>query len=309
VEQGRDKFQGDTIDFIWVDEEPPEDIDEELRMRVIVKNGHIIYTMTPLQGVTKFYDNLMRNDDVPKIHLTWEDVPHLTEDAKKSLTAGMSEEMKLARTKGVATIGTGKIIQFDESDYTCPDFAVPRHWPEIGGLDIGLTHPLAAVRLRHDEESDIVYVTAEYRAAGKTPVEHSSHLRPWGCRFSLSKDAFNRNLQTGLTTAEIFTREGLDVFMCDMSKGSLDASIHEMRARIGSGRFFIFQSCQMLLGELRTWRANDKGIIVKLDDDLIAATRYALMKLDKAEVPSKRGNKQSFTISDGSANSGGYAGF
>lgn len=306
---GRDKVQGSAVDFVLMDEEPPEDFNNEIKMRILDTNGYVLYSYTPLQGVTPLYDSQTRSESSLVVHLTWDDVTHLDDEAKRQLTEGMSEDEIKARKYGIATIGTGKILQFDESDYVVNDFAVPRHWPEIGGLDIGLTHATGAVRLRLDQESDIVYMTSEYKVAGKTAVEHVAHLKPWRCKFSLSKDAFNKNMQTGRSTADVFKEQGLDVIMCDMKAGSLDASIHELRARIGSGRFFIFRSCQQVLEEIRTWRANDKGVIVKVNDDVISALRYALMKLSHATPPG-RNQKVDFTIDSPSTAKGTtYAGF
>ena len=34
-DQGREKFQGASLDFVWFDEEPPKDIYDECRMRVL----------------------------------------------------------------------------------------------------------------------------------------------------------------------------------------------------------------------------------------------------------------------------------
>lgn len=38
-DQGREKFQGTSLDFVWFDEEPPEDIYKECRMRVSIKKA------------------------------------------------------------------------------------------------------------------------------------------------------------------------------------------------------------------------------------------------------------------------------
>jgi hypothetical protein len=121
-------------------------------------------------------------------------------------------------------------------------------------------------------------------------------LIPWNAEFALSKDAFNANNQTKKTTASVYEHAGLRVFMCDMSKGSVEASIHEMRSRIATGRFFIFKSCEALIEEMRLYRANESGIIVKRDDDLLAATRYALLALSKATVPGTARQKEEFTV-------------
>lgn len=55
-DQGRAKFQGTSLDWVWFDEEPPEDIYLECKMRVIDKEGDIWGTMTPLMGLTWVYD-------------------------------------------------------------------------------------------------------------------------------------------------------------------------------------------------------------------------------------------------------------
>ena len=49
VDQGREKFQGASLDYVWFDEEPPLDIYEECKMRVIDRCGEIYGTMTPLK--------------------------------------------------------------------------------------------------------------------------------------------------------------------------------------------------------------------------------------------------------------------
>lgn len=51
-EQGRQSFQGTKKDFIWDDEETPQDVYEEQLLRTMVGGGHIISTYTPILGMT-----------------------------------------------------------------------------------------------------------------------------------------------------------------------------------------------------------------------------------------------------------------
>lgn len=60
-EAGREKFQGASLDFVWFDEEPPRDIYEECRMRILDKGGHVFGTMTPLKGLSWVYDEIYLN--------------------------------------------------------------------------------------------------------------------------------------------------------------------------------------------------------------------------------------------------------
>ena len=49
---GREKFQGETLDFVWFDEEPPIDIYTEGLTRTNVGANPVWMTFTPLQGVS-----------------------------------------------------------------------------------------------------------------------------------------------------------------------------------------------------------------------------------------------------------------
>ncbi|MDE7087654.1 MAG: terminase family protein, partial [Clostridia bacterium] len=60
-DQGREKFQGSSLDFVWLDEEPPKEIYEECLMRVMDKKGDIFGTMTPLKGETFIYIEIYLN--------------------------------------------------------------------------------------------------------------------------------------------------------------------------------------------------------------------------------------------------------
>jgi Terminase RNaseH-like domain len=111
---------------------------------------------------------------------TWDDVPHLTEKQKSDLWGSIPAHERDARSKGIPTLGSGLIFPVAEEDIVVEPFALPRHWPQIGGMDFGYDHPFAAVKLAHDRDNDVIYVTAEYRKSQATPVIHAAALKPWG---------------------------------------------------------------------------------------------------------------------------------
>ena len=51
-EQGRRKWQGETLDIVWFDEEPPATIYQEGLTRTNATNGMAYLTFTPLQGMS-----------------------------------------------------------------------------------------------------------------------------------------------------------------------------------------------------------------------------------------------------------------
>ncbi len=65
-DQKRESFQGDDVDIILNDEEPPWDIYREQRMRLIDRDGEMVITMTSLKGVTDLIQSIFEGHDVIK---------------------------------------------------------------------------------------------------------------------------------------------------------------------------------------------------------------------------------------------------
>jgi len=63
-DQGRESFQGEDLDGIWNDEEPPNDIYREQRMRLMDRNGKMLITMTSIKGVTDLIQDMFEGHDV-----------------------------------------------------------------------------------------------------------------------------------------------------------------------------------------------------------------------------------------------------
>jgi len=51
-DQGREKWQGETLDFVWFDEEPPMDVYMEGLTRTNATGGMAYLTFTPLLGMS-----------------------------------------------------------------------------------------------------------------------------------------------------------------------------------------------------------------------------------------------------------------
>jgi phage terminase large subunit-like protein len=57
-DSGRDKWQGAGVDFIWLDEECPQEIYEEAIARLIDSGGEMLLTQTPVSGLGWAYDTI-----------------------------------------------------------------------------------------------------------------------------------------------------------------------------------------------------------------------------------------------------------
>uniref|UniRef100_UPI000AFE9413 terminase large subunit domain-containing protein n=1 Tax=Comamonas testosteroni TaxID=285 RepID=UPI000AFE9413 len=133
--QGREIFQGFELDIFWADEECPEDVYEEGQVRLMTREGISMLTFTPLSGLTALVQQLTSPDPEGKVigravvQCGWDDVPHLTEEAKAKLLSRLMPHQRDARTKGVPALGAGAIYPVPESDIVVPDFQIPDFWP------------------------------------------------------------------------------------------------------------------------------------------------------------------------------------
>ena len=81
----------------------------------------------------------------------------------------------------------------------------------------------------------------------------------------------------------IYERFGLELAKAD---NSVDPGILEVYQRLSSGRLKIFAPLLNLRNELRVYRRDINGKIVKKGDDLVDALRYLVMSgLQVADVP------------------------
>ena len=68
--QGREKWQGETLDWLWFDEEPPADIYTEGLTRTNVTGGPVFLTFTPLLGMSEVVRRFLleKSPDRPRHH-------------------------------------------------------------------------------------------------------------------------------------------------------------------------------------------------------------------------------------------------
>jgi phage terminase large subunit-like protein len=86
---GREKFQGETLDFVWFDEEPPADIYTEGLTRTNIGQNPVWMTFTPLLGVSEVVRRFLLEQS-PDRHITTmtiDDVAHYSAEEKARIIA------------------------------------------------------------------------------------------------------------------------------------------------------------------------------------------------------------------------------
>ena len=286
-DQGREAFQGPPKHVIWDDEEPPEDVYSECKARLIATNGIIYTTFTPLNGMSNVVSALLNQPF--DVNMTIEDAEHIAPARRAQIIASFPEHERDARAAGVPMLGGGRVFPLGEASIRVDPFAIPDHWAMLGGMDFGWDDPFAAVKLAWDRDSDCVYVTNEYRVREQTPVVHTAALKEWGQRLNWAwpHDGHQHDKGSGDTLAAQYRASGLRTrkqHATHLDGGyGLEAGVMMMLDRMKTGRLKVFSSCVNWFEEYRHYHRL-KGLIVKVKDDLLSATRVGLMDLRFARV-------------------------
>jgi hypothetical protein len=185
------------------------------------------------------------------------------------------------------------VFPVNQDDVTVDAFPIPEHWPQVGGLDFGWDHPSAAARLAWDRDNDILYVTAVHRAREQTPVMFAGSVKPWGAwlPWAWPHDGLQHDKGSGEQLAAQYRAQGLNLIKVratfDDGTNGLEAGIAEMLDRMQTGRLLVFSHLADWFEEFNLYHRKE-GLIVKLNDDLMSATRYAMMMRRWAAVQTKK---------------------
>lgn len=288
-EQGWRKWQGTGVHLAWLDEEPEDfKIYTEALTRILNVQGVLIATLTPLLGKTE----LIRHFEKPELQemlalvsATWDDAPHLDKSMRDQLMASYPDYERDARTKGVPVLGSGRIFPIDEDEIKCDAFEAPDYFAFVGGMDFGVDHPTAYVVLAWNRDRDIVYVVDAYRQSGKDALYHAAAIKQRGSWIPVAwpHDGLERDKGSGQPLRDIYARHGVNMLPMHAAYGddrgnAVEPGIEEMLERMRTGRLKVFRHLGEWFEEFRDYHRDD-GKVVKVRDDLMAATRYALMML------------------------------
>ncbi len=294
-DQGREKFQGSSLDYVWFDEEPPSEIYQECRMRVLDRCGQVFGTMTPLKGLTWVYNHIYLNEfNDPEVwyeEIEWADNPFLNKKEIEALTLSLSEEELESRRYGKFIQAGGMVYpEFNPQVHVIEPFEIPFDWQDNISIDPGLKNPLSAHWYAVDFDGN-VYVVAEHFQAGVEVSEHARKIKEicrklnWKVLSNgmitalIDSAAQQRTLASSKSVVDLFYNEGILVnpkVNKDLFSG---ISVVKRYLKDGEGKahLFIFKNCVNLISELKSyWWGNDDAPI-KRDDHCLDELRYYLM--------------------------------
>jgi phage terminase large subunit-like protein len=296
-EMGRAKWQGATLDVVWLDEEPEMPIYSEALTRVAATGGHAYLTFTPLLGITEVVGRFIheRSEDRAVVSMSIEDAAHIPESERASIIAGYLPHEREARAKGIPMLGSGRVFLTPESEIIEEPFEIPEYFPLLWSIDPGVGHPWAATLLAWDREADVVHVVHTIRMADAMVIDHAAAMkgfdRKWGEKIPVAwpQDATQRREFEGRLEplAEIYKSHGLRMLPTHATfpdgSNSTEAGIALMGERLRAKKLRVFKTCPDWFEEYRIYHRKE-GRVVKLRDDLMSASRIGIMALREARA-------------------------
>jgi len=312
AESGRPKFQGASLDLIWLDEECDADIFDECYQRTLDRSGKIIVTATPLGDIAQrarrpwLYELYVAAQngaaDIGVVQLSVFDNLFLPADERARLLDKWD-----GHPEGPARL-YGKFIQrvglvypmFDPAKHVITPFRLPIQWPRWVSIDPAATGPTAALWAAVDPVTGDVYFYREYFSAEKTVSEHAANIliASGGERIDYwlidPKWGAQRNAESHKTGAQLYRERGIPVRLAkidaDYGLGrSMEYMLATTRESSHHPRVYFFDTLDETVRQIKSyvWDTYASGPQAgmskqrprKGDDDLMNAMQYLLATL------------------------------
>ena len=292
-EMRRERMQSESIDLIWIDERPDEELDNELYARTAATDGHVIVSYTPIgegaaSGVTyRFLSEASPDRGVHRI--AGAEVKHISAERRAELSANLSDNERETRLEGIPQLGTGPVFPLELIPTLVKPFnpdALPSWSRWCVGIDFGYDHPFAAVLIAWTPDLGDLWVIDSFRMERSSALYHTQriHSMTRGLRIPISwpHDGSQHDLGSGLPLAGQYKAFGANMMAGHAvnhgtKTNNVEPGVAEMRELMMTGKLTIAGHNAELLEELRMYHGDENYRIVKQRDDLICALRYAII--------------------------------
>jgi phage terminase large subunit-like protein len=292
-EARREKLQSETIDLVWIDERPSEQIYSELLARTSASDGHIIVSYTPVgegaaAGVTHKFLVEPSSDRVP-FRITSAEAKHITVERREELAGEYSDAERDTRLEGTPQLGTGPVFPIELLSGLTRSFdpnALPSWARHVVGIDFGFAGGFAAVYIAWAHDTGDIWVIDSFLMQQSSALYHTQriHSMTRGLRIPISwpHDGNVHDKGSGLALAQQYRNFGANMLPRHaMNHGTTDyrvePGLQEIRELMFTGKLHIGGHNSELIEQMRGYHRDQDFRLVKERDHLIDAMRYAIM--------------------------------
>lgn len=306
-EQELEKFAGTSRHFIWFDEEPPQSIFTENKLRTVDVSGSLWLTMTPVEGLTWTYDEIYAKAGIEPafgaVEVDMGDNTYLSEAEMQEILDTLTEDEREARVHGKYVAIGGLIYKrFDPLKHVIDPFIPPKTWLHFRMMDHGYNNPTAWLWGAVNPDGEIFIYEEHYRN-GKVVAWHAEKVKNKTQELGVAPlysvgDPSIRNVDpiTGTSIQLEYIEHGVPIILGnnDVKAGLIRTAgyfegITNEAGEIQRPKLYITRNCSNLIWELRRYRwgswankkmrdqRNAKEEPNKKDDHAVDALRYGVM--------------------------------
>lgn len=208
----------------------------------------------------------------------WDDVPHLSEQRKADMLASIPPYLRDARAKGDPSQSAGSIYPVPESEFVIEPIRLQPWWPRAFGLDVGW-NMTAAIWGALDKNTDVMYLYTEHFRKEAEPSIHAAAIKARGAWIPGMADPASRgrSQRDGEALFQNYIDLGVKIIPANTALHGEDGGIWKCWELLSTGRLKIFSTLQNLRVEIRNYKRDEKGRIIKKDDHGVDAMRYLVM--------------------------------
>lgn len=310
-EQPLAAFFGTALDWVWPDEECPQEHYNEMLIRTMTTNGIVFTTFTPLKGLTPMVVRFSEKADYlagaqrligvvsPEedmgedariadhkshkaiIQAGWDDAPWLSDERKQQMLDDTEPHLREARRSGRPSMGSGNVYPVAIENILCEPFPIPDYYRRLYALDVGWNRT-ACLWAAIDPQTDTIYIYDEYYGAESAPPIHAAAVRARGHWIPGVIDPASRGrTQTdGTQLIKVYKDLGLQLLPAN---NEVDAGLQNVWQRMTTGNLKVFNTLHNFAKEFVLYRRDLKGKIIKENDHLMDCMRYIQNNLIRAK--------------------------
>jgi phage terminase large subunit-like protein len=250
ADSGREKFQGASVDLIWIDEECEVEVFDECYQRTVDCRGKILLTLTPLTDIASgvrtpwvfdLYEDFKGGKaDVMFVQLSVLDNPYVPEEEKtKLLEKWKDHPEEKARLYGSFVQRSGLIYSmWKPAKHLISRYRLPSDIQRIVCLDPAATGTTAALWAAVNDKGDIT-LEDEYYERDKIVSDHAKGilLKNGGRRVDIwlidPKWGTQRNAETHKQNMQLYRESGIPVRLAVVGEDyGMNASREYMNATL-----------------------------------------------------------------------------
>jgi phage terminase large subunit-like protein len=308
-DQDINKFGGKALHWVHFDEEPSGErgyqIYKECLMRTADYQGSLWLTMTPVNGISWSYEELIEasiyDKDIFVTEIDSRENPHVPLRELEKIGEKLTQDEYDMRIKGKYVEFSGLVYkEFDRHKHIIPAFSIPADAKKYRTIDHGLNAPTACLWLFVNDRNEY-YVYDEYYEENKTISENCSAIRQITAGDKIEWTTIDpatdaRSPEDKVTYREKYRNAGILTRAPRSDKNLGIATIRELlidSKSTGRPRLFIFNHCVNLIKEFSRYRykkynGSEMGHkvdeVVKVHDHALDALRYLIMSKPRYEM-------------------------